>query len=75
VGLPLYALQTGDFDPTFGGLGDVRVVPKLQLLDDRESVGLESVGLALVAELRIPARPERRFRKDSLCSWTCRRAR
>src|SRR5688572_6800014 len=49
VGLPLYALQTGDFDPTFGGLGDVRVVPKLQLLDDRESVGL-----ALVAELRAP---------------------
>ena len=33
----------------FGGLGDVRIVPKLQLLDDRESVGL-----ALVAEVRAP---------------------
>ena len=49
VGLPLYAFQSGDFDPTFGGLGDLRVVPKIQLLDDRESVGL-----ALVGELRAP---------------------
>ena len=49
LGLPLYALQTGDGDPTFAGLGDVRVVPKLRLLDDRDSIGL-----ALVAELRAP---------------------
>jgi OmpA-OmpF porin, OOP family len=49
VGLPLYAFQSGDFDPTFGGLGDIRIAPKLELLDDRESVGL-----ALVAEVRAP---------------------
>lgn len=47
--LPLYAAQTGDGDPTFAGLGDLRLVPKLRLLDDRDSVGL-----ALLAELRAP---------------------
>jgi OmpA-OmpF porin, OOP family len=47
--LPLYAVQTGDGDPSFGGLGDLRFVPKLRLLDDRESIGL-----ALAAELRAP---------------------
>ena len=51
VGLPFYLVQTGDADPppTFGGLGDLRIVPKLRLLDDRESVGL-----ALLVELRAP---------------------
>jgi outer membrane protein OmpA-like peptidoglycan-associated protein len=49
VGLPLYLFQSGDDDPSFGGLGDVRLVPKLRLLDDRESVGL-----ALALELRAP---------------------
>jgi OOP family OmpA-OmpF porin len=47
--LPLYLLQTGDADPSFGGLGDLRIVPKLRLLDDRDSIGL-----ALLAELRAP---------------------
>jgi OmpA-OmpF porin, OOP family len=55
LGLPLYALQTGDDNveggdsPSFAGLGDLRVVPKLQLLDDREAVGL-----AVAVELRAP---------------------
>jgi OmpA-OmpF porin, OOP family len=50
IGLPAYLFQTGDADPSFGGLGDVRVVPKLRLLHDREA----PLGLALAAELRAP---------------------
>jgi outer membrane protein OmpA-like peptidoglycan-associated protein len=49
VDMPLYALQSGDGDPSSAGLGKLRVVPKLQILDDRESVGL-----ALAAEVRAP---------------------
>jgi OOP family OmpA-OmpF porin len=49
VSLPFYLLQTGDFDPSFAGLGDVRVVPKLRILDDRDGIGL-----ALAAEVRAP---------------------
>ncbi len=55
IGLPLYVLQTGEDnvdggdDPSFGGLGDLRIVPKIQILDDREAVGL-----ALAVELRAP---------------------
>lgn len=47
--LPLYGVQTGDYDPSFGGLGDLRLVPKLRILDDRDSVGL-----AVAAEIRAP---------------------
>lgn len=47
--LPLFALQGGDGDPSFAGIGDLRIVPKLRLLDDREGLGL-----ALVAEVRAP---------------------
>lgn len=47
--VPLYLFQSGDYSPTFGGLGDLRIVPKLRLLDDRDSVGL-----ALAAEVRAP---------------------
>lgn len=47
--LPFFLAQTGDGDPSFAGIGDVRLVPKLRLLDDRSSIGL-----ALVAELRAP---------------------
>lgn len=50
VGLPLYILQTGDADPSFAGLGDLRIVPKLRLLDDRR----DGFGLAMAAELRAP---------------------
>ncbi|MBI5536288.1 MAG: OmpA family protein [Deltaproteobacteria bacterium] len=47
--LPMYLLQTGDPSPTSAGLGDLRVVPKLRLLDDRSSIGL-----GLLAEVRAP---------------------
>ena len=46
--LPVY-FQGGDFDPSVAGLGELRVVPKFRILNDRESVGL-----ALAAELRAP---------------------
>lgn len=49
VGLPVHFAQTGDVGPNGGGLGDLRVVPKLRLLDDRSSFGL-----ALAVELRAP---------------------
>jgi OmpA-OmpF porin, OOP family len=55
LGLPLYMAQTGEDnvgggdDPSFAGLGDLRVVPKLRLLDDRDGFGL-----ALALELRAP---------------------
>lgn len=47
--LPVYLVQTGDADPEVAGLGDLRLVPKIQILDDRESVGL-----GLLLELRAP---------------------
>jgi OOP family OmpA-OmpF porin len=47
--VPLYLFQTGDYSPSFGGLGDVRIVPKFRLLDD-----LKGFGLGIVAELRAP---------------------
>ncbi|MCC6525225.1 MAG: OmpA family protein [Polyangiaceae bacterium] len=47
--IPFFLAQTGDFDPSFAGLGDIRVVPKVRLLDDRDSVGL-----GLSGELRLP---------------------
>ncbi len=50
VDLPVFVAQQGDYDPSFAGIGDVRVVPKLRLLDDR----VDPLGLALVAEVRAP---------------------
>ena len=57
--LPFFLIQTGDSaqldgeatasEPDFAGLGDLRIVPKLRILDDRDVVGL-----GLVAELRAP---------------------
>jgi len=47
--LPFFVVQTGDADPDFAGLGDVRLVPKLRILDDRSTVGL-----GITAELRAP---------------------
>jgi OOP family OmpA-OmpF porin len=49
IDIPFFLAQTGDESPSFGGLGDVRLVPKVRLLDDRELFGL-----ALVGELRVP---------------------
>lgn len=48
--LPAYLLQSGDADPSFAGLGDLRIVPKLRLLRDRDP----AFGLALAAEVRAP---------------------
>ncbi len=50
LGLPLYLFQSSDYDYSSAGLGDLRLVPKLRLIDDVTS----GVGLALLAELRIP---------------------
>ncbi|MBW2527055.1 MAG: OmpA family protein [Deltaproteobacteria bacterium] len=47
--IPFFVPQTGDPDPDVGGLGDIRLVPKLRLLDDRELFGL-----GIAAELRAP---------------------
>ncbi|MBW2459442.1 MAG: OmpA family protein [Deltaproteobacteria bacterium] len=47
--LPFFIAQTGDEDPSFGGLGDLRIVPKFRILDDRELFGL-----GVIAELRVP---------------------
>ena len=47
--IPFFLAQTGDANPDFGGLGDIRLVPKIRIID-----GFEGVGLALVAELRAP---------------------
>jgi outer membrane protein OmpA-like peptidoglycan-associated protein len=51
VGLdvPFFLAQTGDASPSFAGLGDIRIAPKLRILDDRDTLGL-----ALIAELRAP---------------------
>jgi outer membrane protein OmpA-like peptidoglycan-associated protein len=50
IDVPIFVLQHGDDDPSFAGLGDVRVVPKLRLLDDRT----DGIGLALIGEVRAP---------------------
>ncbi|WP_437314349.1 OmpA family protein [Sorangium sp. So ce385] len=47
--IPFFLFQSGEGSPSFGGLGDIRLVPKLRILDDRDSIGL-----GLVAELRVP---------------------
>jgi OOP family OmpA-OmpF porin len=47
--LPFFLLQSGDYSPSFAGLGDLRLVPKLRLLDDRRGFGL-----GLLAEVRAP---------------------
>lgn len=49
LALPVYGIQTGDFDPSFAGLGDVRIVPKLRILDNRDGLGL-----AITGEMRAP---------------------
>jgi OmpA-OmpF porin, OOP family len=49
VGVPLFAQHGGDSLDRWG-MGDLRVVPKLELLDDVE----DGVGLAVAAELRPP---------------------
>ncbi len=48
--LPLFVLQSGDVNPSSAGIGDLRIVPKLELLSDRE----DGVGLAALVEVRLP---------------------
>lgn len=47
--LPLFVAQSGSADPQGAGLGKLRLVPKIRVLDDRESIGL-----AFAAEVRLP---------------------
>jgi outer membrane protein OmpA-like peptidoglycan-associated protein len=49
LGLPVF-LQHGDADLSRVGLGDLRLVPKLELVSDVE----DGLGLALAAEVRAP---------------------
>ncbi len=49
LSLPTYFAQTGDADPSFAGIGDLRIVPKLRLLDGRDVFGL-----AAAVEVRVP---------------------
>ncbi len=59
IGMPLFLAQSGDEadldgdgfaeSPSFAGLGDLRLAPKVRLLDDREIVGL-----AIIGDLRLP---------------------
>jgi outer membrane protein OmpA-like peptidoglycan-associated protein len=48
--VPFFLGQSGDQNPSFAGLGDLRLVPKLELVNDRA----HGIGLALAAELRAP---------------------
>jgi OmpA-OmpF porin, OOP family len=50
VSLPLFVLQSGDGSVSSAGVGDLRLVPKLELLSDLE----DGIGLALLAEVRLP---------------------
>jgi outer membrane protein OmpA-like peptidoglycan-associated protein len=49
VDLPFFFAQAGDYNPDSAGLGKLRVVPKVRLLDDRRGFGL-----AILGELRLP---------------------
>jgi OOP family OmpA-OmpF porin len=50
IDIPFFIAQTGDVNPSFAGLGDVRLVPKIRFLDDVKG----PLGLALVAEIAAP---------------------
>lgn len=56
VGVPFFLFQTGDQDANFGGLGDLRIVPKYRILDDRDLIGL-----AILGELRVPTHSDEEF--------------
>src|SRR5258705_8460636 len=47
--VPFFLAQSGDANPSFGGLGDIRLVPKIRIIE-----GTHGFGLALLAELRAP---------------------
>ncbi len=51
IDIPFFLAQSGDApSPSFAGFGDVRLLPKIQFVDDRRG----PLGLALVLELRAP---------------------
>jgi outer membrane protein OmpA-like peptidoglycan-associated protein len=47
--IPFFLAQTGDSSPSFAGLGDIRVVPKVRIID-----GADGFGLGISGELRAP---------------------
>ena len=47
--LPFFLAQTGAYDPSSAGIGNLRIVPKVRLLNDRNGIGL-----AILGELRLP---------------------
>ncbi len=51
IDVPFFVAQTGDLNPSAAGLGDIRVVPKFQILDDER----KALGLAVIAEIRGPS--------------------
>lgn len=56
VGVPVFAAQAGDLDPNPAGFGDVRLIPKVRILDDRSAFGL-----ALLTEVRLPTHSDDEF--------------
>ncbi len=48
--IPFYVAQSGDAAPSPAGLGDIRLVPKIQMLNDKHG----PFGLALSLEVRAP---------------------
>lgn len=51
VAMPFYAAQSSDFGYSSAGLGNLRLVPKVRILNDR---GSGPFGLGLLLELRLP---------------------
>jgi OmpA-OmpF porin, OOP family len=57
LGLPLFAAQDGDGDPNPAGVGDLRLVPKIRLVDD----ATDGIGVALIPEVRLPTHSDEEF--------------
>lgn len=55
--VPLFAAQAGVDDPRPAGVGDLRVVPKIRILDDAK----RGIGLAVVPEIRLPTHSDEQF--------------
>lgn len=57
AGLPFFAAQQGDFDPAPSGIGSLRLVPKVRLVDGRRA----PLGVALLTEVRLPTHSDDEF--------------
>ncbi len=57
VELPIFVGQAGELDPNAAGIGDIRIVPKWRIVDDRRA----PLGLALLAEVRLPTHGDDEF--------------